>query len=143
MSQIQKTAHSQYEEATRVYYGADRDPLKFVPAVTDKNVAHELALQADRQLGNIKEEDIVASALRAQERNKFRGTHGSTDFETLKQEALNDQLRRVVVNTELAHASMAPSDFNEDSAKSGAFEMGAGFVVAPNPETPPQGEQAE
>lgn len=139
MSQKQKSIYQQYEDATRSYYGADRDPLKLVPVATDKNVANELALQAERQLGSIREEDIVASAVRAMERNKYSHGHDTADFETLKQDALDHQLRRAVVNVELTHASLAPEDFNEDAVKSGAYEMGAGQAVLPPQDEQPKG----
>lgn len=91
-----------------------------------KDVAHDIALQVERQISNIDEEELAASALRAQRRNQMPGVRGSTDLETLRQEALDDRLRRVVVNTEILHASQAPNDFNEDAMKAGAYEMGTG-----------------
>lgn len=138
MSTSQKSLYKKYEDATRSYYGTDRDPLKFVPVAGNRNVAHELATQVERHLGAISEEDITASALRAQQRNKMFSPGHQEEFETLKEKALNDRLRRAVVNVELSHASMAPGDFNEDAMKAGAYEMGIGHVVLPKPSSPPE-----
>ena len=126
MSENKNSIYQKYEDATRVYYGADKDPLKFVPAVSNKNVAHDLALGVERSLGEINEADLATDALRSQRRNSMPGVRGETDLDALKNEALDDRLRRVVVNTELTHAAEAPQDFNEDSERSGAYKMANG-----------------
>lgn len=140
MSNTQKSIYQQYEDATRKYYGADKDPFKFVPVASNKSVAHELALQVERHVATINEADLAATALRAQHRNKMPTVRGETDLDVLKQHALEDRLRRGVVNTEISHAAMAPGDFNEDSEKAGAYEMGIGYVALnlPRPQDPPK-----
>ena len=55
-----------YEQATRRYYGADEDPFKLVPVINDTEVAHGIALQVNKSLGIITEEELTTSALRIQ-----------------------------------------------------------------------------
>jgi hypothetical protein len=138
MSEKQKSIYQKYEDATRAYYGADKDPLKLVPVVTNKDIAHGLAQQVERGLGKITEEDLASDALRAQRRNRLMpSAHGETDLQKLQERALEDKLRMVVVNTELTHAAQAPGDFNEDAEKAGAYEMGIGHVIPHPPQQPP------
>lgn len=125
--------YKSYEDATRRYYGADKDQLRLVPVVHDKEVAHGVAIQVEKALGYITEERLVQSALRAQSRNRFMHGHGETNLEVLKEEAFQDALNRVVVNAELTHAHASPQDFHEDAMKSGAYEMGHGITIAPLP----------
>ena len=120
-----------YEQATRRYYGADEDPLKLVPVVNDREIAHSIALQVDKSLSRIIEEELTTSALRLQARNKF--SRGVTDIDVLKNQLLQEKLNMVVVNAELTHARESPQDFHEDAMQSGAYEMGNGVVMAPLP----------
>ena len=119
----------QYQEDTNRYYGGEQDPLKFAPVVKDKDVAHEVALGVQRGLDNIHDEDITASALRGQLRYRMQGEGSTGDLEELKQQALDHAVRMVVVNAELNHARLAPGDFNQDSEKAGAYDMGVGIIV--------------
>lgn len=123
--------YKSYENATRRYYGADQDLLRLVPVVQDKEVAHGIANQVEKALGNISEESLVQEALRAQARNRFM--RQETDLQSLKEEAFQDALNRVVVNAELTHAHESPQDFHEDAMQSGAYEMGNGIIMAPLP----------
>ena len=120
-----------YEQATRRYYGADEDPLKLVPVVNDREIAHSISLQVDKSLSRIIEEELTTSALRLQARNKL--SRGVTDIDVLKNQLLQEKLNMVVVNAELTHARESPQDFHEDAMQSGAYEMGNGVVMAPLP----------
>lgn len=126
-----KSVYEAYEDATRRYYGADRDPFKLVPVVSDKEVAHGIALQADKRLGSITEDELTKSALLMQSRNRY--TRGVTDLSALQEQALQDKLNMVVVNAEITHAHELPQDFREDAMESGAYQMGNGVVMAPPP----------
>lgn len=120
-----------YEQATRRYYGADEDPLKLVPVVNDREIAHSISLQVDKSLSRIIEEELTTSALRLQARDKL--SRGVTDIDVLKNQLLQEKLNMVVVNAELTHARESPQDFHEDAMQSGAYEMGNGVVMAPLP----------
>ena len=120
-----------YEQATRHYYGADEDPFKLVPVVNDREVAHGIALQVDKSLSRITEEEVTTSALMLQPRTKF--SRGITDTDVSKEQLLQEKLNRVVVNAELTHARESPQDFHEDAMQSGAYQMGSGVVMAPLP----------
>lgn len=123
--------YKSFEDATRSYYGADIDPLKLVPVVQDPNIAHSIAQQVDRQIGNITEAKLIKSALRAQSRARL--TRGEPDLTILTEDARQHALRMVVVNAELTHSREAPQDFHEDAMRAGAYEMSNGITMAPLP----------
>ena len=128
--------HKKYEEANRKYYGADKDPLKFVPAVSSPDVARDLAIDLSKSLARIDEVEIAKDALRVQARNRL--LREETDLPTIENQLLDDRLRTVVVNIETEHARRAPGDFNQDSEQSGAYEMGIGIVMPRPRQEPPQ-----
>jgi hypothetical protein len=109
-----KSNHQLLEDAQRHYYGADTDQLRMVPAVTNPDVAHQIATNLERQI-------TVHEA----------GTEGPLDPTTLA---------RIALNGELQHARLAPGDFGEDATASPAYQMGIGVDMnAPRPprEEPP------
>lgn len=128
----EKSNYQKLEDKTRQYYGADRNPLRFAPVVKNKDIAHELALDVERSLGYVTDEDLTASAIRAERRARSMPGHPDRgrSLDELRNEALDDRLRRIVVQTELSHARLAPEDFNEDQEKSGAYEMGNGGTAS-------------
>ena len=115
--------------ATRRYYGTDTDPLRYAPTVSKPQVAEPIARYVNGQLDKLRDEELVATALRIQTRDRLSSPKIAKTLDELKQEALKGRLSYIVVNAELQHAAAAPGDFNEDSERSGAYEMGLGVLV--------------
>lgn len=134
----EKSLYKQYEEATAKYYGSDTDPLKFAPAVKDKDVAHELALHVERELSNIDEAQIMKDAVQARRNHKPMMKDPAEIEDYVRDDAqsrLNFRIKNAVVNTEITHARLAPEDFNEDQMQAGAYQQGVGIAI-PKPRNP-------
>lgn len=102
----ERSVYQRYEDDTRVYYGADTNPLRFVPFVRKPEVAYDIAHQ-------------VESSVQAR-------------TEPLTQH----DIRMLTVNAEMLHARLAPGDFNEDSEQALAYKMGLGIIIDPRPSDP-------
>lgn len=122
--------YKQFEDASRKYYGVDKDPLRFVPAVSDRGVARQVALEVGRQLSLIDTEEITKQAESEQARYKL-GKVSPSDVETNKQEILDYRLRNAVVNVETTHARLAPDDFQLEARDSGAYKNAQGYASPP------------
>lgn len=119
-----KGLSNKLEDITRHHYGADQDMLRIVPAVTDKEVAHTIAIGVNKDLDGITEEDLQGAVARGKLRAKFdpTGRESSSDA-FIREKALIHRLTTIAVNAEIHHANLAPQDFNEDARLAGPNPM--------------------
>lgn len=129
--------YQNFEQQTVRYYGADKDPLKFVPVISQPEVAREIAGIVLFQLGTITEAELAVTALRIEQQDRHLLHSPKKSPKDYREEALRQRLNYIVVNAEMMHASLAPDDFNEDSQNSVAFRMGAGMTMPMLPSDPP------
>lgn len=113
---------SKLQDATVRHYGADTDPLKIVPVVQDPAAAETIAVRVNKSLDGITETELAETANRIQARERVLG-NTALSAEESREEALADRLNRIAVNAEIAHAHLAPNDFNEDARKAGPNPM--------------------
>lgn len=119
----EKSIYKDIEEATRHYYGADSDEWKFVPAASDKETAHELALMTEKFASGFDVDRITLEAMRIKSRTAIDPDNKLT-AEALVNQAVQERLETAVTNIESMHARLNPDDFFEEVRNTGAYQLG-------------------
>lgn len=122
--------HKKYRAALRDYYGAERDPLAYPPAVQNIDIAHELSIRLDEDLANIDDSDLARTAIRGLSTLSPRD-RTPDNLNKLKDEALNHQLRYIVFNNEYLHARLAPGDFNSSAGQEHVYREAVAGIEIP------------
>jgi hypothetical protein len=120
----EKSIYQDIEEAMRRYYGNDTDPLKFVPAVSNSETAHELALLTERLAAGIDYDRIAIEALRSKPKLDPFDPRTSLTLESFMEHSIDQKLQTTVVNIESIHARLDPDDFFGEARQSQAFILG-------------------